>query len=401
MLIYGDQNVYDAAVKRINFLFDEFETVVVGMSGGKDSTVIFNLCLAIARERNRLPLKVLWIDQEGEWQATVDFNEWIMTHPDVEPMWFQMPMLITNNASSFDRYAYCWKEGEEWIHDKHPLSIKENVYGVDRFHDLFEAIFTHHFPNQSACYISGVRTEENIKRLVALTHQLTYKWITWGKKYNKAIEHYAFYPIYDWSYRDVWKAIHNNKWKYNPIYNRMYQLGKSIYSMRVSNLHHETAVQDLLMLQEIEPETWEKMAKRIKGANTISHLNEASFRCPKELPYMFQSWEEYACHLINNIIQEEKHVKMLQGQIKRMSAIYTDIEINNTMWQKVINTVLSSDWDFTKLHNWELGSPINAYRSVKKGTSKRENFHKDINSRYMTPELQHKLIKFFEHDESN
>ena len=92
---------------------------------------------------------------------------------------------------------------------------------------------------------------------------------------------------------------------------------------------------------------------------------------------------------------------MLQGQIKRMSAIYTDIEINNTMWQKVINTVLSSDWDFTKLHNWELGSPINAYRSVKKGTSKRENFHKDINSRYMTPELQHKLIKFFEHDESN
>ena len=94
-------------------LFDEFENVVIGMSGGKDSTVVFNLALQVAREKNRLPLAVMWVDQEAEWQGTVDFVTKVMTNKDVKPYWFQMPMVITNNASSFHRYNYCWNEEDK------------------------------------------------------------------------------------------------------------------------------------------------------------------------------------------------------------------------------------------------------------------------------------------------
>lgn len=69
MKVYKKQSVYDAALDRIRYLFDEFPNVIVGFSGGKDSTVVLELALIVAREKNRLPLDVLFIDQEAEWQA--------------------------------------------------------------------------------------------------------------------------------------------------------------------------------------------------------------------------------------------------------------------------------------------------------------------------------------------
>jgi len=39
MAIYGTKTVYDAALERIDYLFDEFENVIVTFSGGKDSTL--------------------------------------------------------------------------------------------------------------------------------------------------------------------------------------------------------------------------------------------------------------------------------------------------------------------------------------------------------------------------
>ena len=88
MKIYSNVNVYDAALKRMNWLFDEFPNVVVGFSGGKDSTVVYNLALQVAREKNRLPLRVLFLDQEAEWQSTIDTVRLVMENPDVEPLWY-------------------------------------------------------------------------------------------------------------------------------------------------------------------------------------------------------------------------------------------------------------------------------------------------------------------------
>ena len=92
MKFYSNISVYDASIKRMENLFDEFEEIVVGFSGGKDSTVTLHLALEIAEKRNRLPLKVLFIDQEAEWQGTIDYVKKIMYDDRVEPLWFQMPI---------------------------------------------------------------------------------------------------------------------------------------------------------------------------------------------------------------------------------------------------------------------------------------------------------------------
>ena len=125
----------------------------------------------------------------------------------VEPLWFQMPIVITNNASTEHRYSYCWDENkkEEWLHPKDPISIKENKYNCERFHDLFKAILQVDFKDKKTCYLAGVRTQEAPKRLMSLTSGLTYKDITYGKQLTKALGHYTFYPIYDWEIKDIWK----------------------------------------------------------------------------------------------------------------------------------------------------------------------------------------------------
>jgi len=91
MKYYSNKNVYEKAIERIEYLFNEFEEVIVGFSGGKDSTVTLHLCLEVAEKLNRLPLKVCFIDQEAEWQGTIDYVDKVMRRDDVEPLWFQMP----------------------------------------------------------------------------------------------------------------------------------------------------------------------------------------------------------------------------------------------------------------------------------------------------------------------
>ena len=144
-----ENNVFDEALNRIRMLFDTHDDIIVSMSGGKDSTVVFNLALMVAREKSRLPLKVFWLDQEAEWQHTVDYMNEIFNMPEVEPYWFQIPFDFTNSLSAQSNFLRVFDESCEskWVHKKSDIAIKENPTKFNRYHDL-----THKFTMFGACF---------------------------------------------------------------------------------------------------------------------------------------------------------------------------------------------------------------------------------------------------------
>ena len=179
--------------------------------------------------------------------------------------------------------------------------------------------------------------------------------------------------------------------------------------MRVSNLHHETALKNLLLVQEIEPKTWNKVSKKIEGANTIKHIKGNSFTCPRELPYMFEDWREYALHLAKYLVPDENYRELLDKKIESHK-IYHDGLIHRDFWRKIIDTILSSDFDFTKLKNWTMSSHADAYRRYHmnpNGTDKvKSRWIKPmtLSTKYLTLEQKLEVLNYFkngEHKKSN
>lgn len=351
---YLNQNVFDAALDRIRYLFDEFHDVIVSFSGGKDSTVVLNLALQVAKEKNRLPVKVLFIDQEAEWATVISYVKTVMYDSRVDPYWFQIPLRLFNSTSTTQPWLFCWDKRKEalWVHEKDLISKKDNIYGTDRFKELFSAIHRVEFPPQT-CMIGGVRCEESPVRTLGLTSSATYKDITWGKIQNKALHQFTFYPIYDWGFRDVWHAIEANHWPYCRIYDYMYQYGYSIHQMRVSNVHHETAVQHLFFLQEIEPNTWDRLTKRIRGINTAGKLNKDDFFAKQmSLPFMFADWKEYRDYLLSHLIQDIKIQEKFRHKFEALDCKFEGMRDMTILYKAQINTILTNDYYFTKLENF-------------------------------------------------
>jgi len=357
MKIYKKNNVFEEALERIRFLFDEFEEVWVSFSGGKDSTVIYNLAKIVAREKGKLPLKVVFLDQEAEYEHTIELVREIMYDEDVEPYWIQVPIKLFNATSTQDEWLLCWDEDnpDKWIREKDPISYKENHWGTDRFADFFLKFMNAESKardNMKMCYLTGVRTEESPSRYIGLTTSPTYKWITWGKKnqYNKNT--FSFHPIYDWSYTDVWKAIHDNGWDYNKIYDYQYQHGVRTQDMRVSNLHHETAVHHLFFLQEVEPDTYQRLTQRVKGMDTAGKLGRDDYFVT-ELPFMFKDWKEYRDYLLEKLITNEEHREKMRKDFHRTEKKYIPAVKANSIYKTHISIILTNDYHGTKLGNAE------------------------------------------------
>lgn len=377
MKIHLPKNVFDAALDRIRWLYDEFPNVIVGFSGGKDSTVVFNLAMIVAKEKGRLPVRVLFVDQEAEWQSTIDYVTEVMESPGVEPKWYQMPIRLFNATSTTEHWLMCWNPADEerWMRPRVPYSVHENVYGTDRFGKLFAAIIAKEYPDTPTCYLAGVRAEESPGRRMGLTQAEAYKGETWGTGLAPRRGHYTMYPIYDWSTRDVWKAIHSNGWSYNKLYDAMYQYGVPVSRMRVSNVHHETAVHSLFYLQEIEGETYTKLTQRIAGIDMAGKLGPSDY-FGGQLPYMFRNWREYRDFLLEKLIANEDWKAGFRKRFAKHDEMYAGMG-EEAVCRLHIASILTNDWEHIKLKNFET-APQNlsykrAYQRKKRAERAAEN----------------------------
>lgn len=302
---YGIENVLEATQKRIAFLFDNYDNISLSFSGGKDSTALFHLINAEAIKRDRKFI-LYFQDQEAEYQGTIDFVEWAMSQPNVIPYWYQVPIFMTNAASHQQLFLWAWGENEEWVREKHPLAIHkiENRY-PKRFYKFNLWVGQNLRKLKGSCVsIIGLRAEESPDRRFVMFGEDSEMF--WLRRKN---EPYKAYPIIDWSYTDVWKYLIENNLKYNKIYDKMYMLGGNLRYFRVSNLVHEKAFRCLTDLQELEPETYDKLEKRLKGVHTAAiYGKENLIYSIKELPENFKTWKAYKDFLLTSIHPDLKRI---------------------------------------------------------------------------------------------
>ena len=334
MKIYNQyKDVLEAARERVSLIFDNFKDISVSISSGKDSSVCFHLFLQEAIKRNR-KITAFFLDQEAEYQASIDLIRIMMQHKNVIPAWYQVPIYLTNATSYTDYFLYAWGPGEQWMREKDPLAIHEiNEEYPKRFYEFFGWLES---KSPETAYIVGLRAEEGVIRYRAVTKYDGWKGLKWSTVTKDVVK---FYPIYDWSVTDVFKFLYDFEIPYNKIYDLMYLDNYSIYSsMRVSNLIHEKSYKCLVDLPRYEAETYEKLCVRLKGVATASrYASEKLVFSNKKLTKHYSTWKEFRDFLLASIPKDE-HREAFENRFSKQ-------EQSENMFQKQVGQLLLNDYE--------------------------------------------------------
>lgn len=307
-----DENVLEAARRRIEFIFDNFETVMVSVSGGKDSTVLAHLVLLEAQRRNRR-VPIFFLDEEVVYQETINQVEYIMEEMapgHTIPLWLQLEFHLTNATSLTEHQFVPWEagKGKLWMRPKKSYAIKfppwdrstETVADKAKgfgFYDVFtnfERMYT------NTAFLVGLRGTESPNRWRTVSkHPATIggERVYWSTAKGA---NFSLYPLYDWNVHDIWHYIHEHKLRYHRIYDYQFRKGYPVGEMRISSLIHEKSFKALCDLPEFEPETYNKLLKRAKGIALAQETGKTAklFRASK-LPKNFSSWRAYRDFLLS------------------------------------------------------------------------------------------------------
>lgn len=314
--LYTDVNVYDAFLGRMEFIFKEFDNILVSFSGGKDSGLLLNMVLDY--KRKHYPDRKIGLfhqDFEAQYSYTTDYvrQTFEALKDEVEAYWVCLPMATRTALSNYEMYWYPWDDTkrELWVRGMpvgdYVINLENNPMTTYKYRMHQEDLakqFSHWYSmtheGKTVCLL-GIRTDESLYRYSGIVNKrYGYKdtcYIT--KQFQNC---WAASPIYDWSARDVWAANARFGYSYNKIYDLYFKAGLSPEQMRVASPFNEYAVESLNLYRVIEPATWAKLVGRVRGANfgAIYGKTKAFGARKITLPEGY-TWKEYTRFLLSTL----------------------------------------------------------------------------------------------------
>ncbi|MCI8977532.1 MAG: DUF3440 domain-containing protein [Lachnospiraceae bacterium] len=279
---YVKQNVYDAFIERLHFIFQEFDNIYVSFSGGKDSGLLLNMVLDFRRKY--YPDRIIGVfhqDFEAQYTVTSEYVERTFERikDEVEPYWVCLPMATRTALSSYEMYWYPWDDTkkEVWVR---PMPEKEYVINLEN-----NPITTYHYrmhqedlakqfgrwyrlihgSKKTVCLL-GMRADESLQRYSGfLNKKYGYEGECWITNQFKGV--YCASPLYDWSSGDIWHANYLFGYDYNYLYDLYYMAGLKVSQMRVASPFNDYSKDALNLYRVIDPEIWAKLVGRVQGAN--------------------------------------------------------------------------------------------------------------------------------------
>lgn len=263
---YLDQSVYQKAIERIEYCYKSYDQVVVSFSGGKDSTAVLNVAYEVAERLGKLPLKVMFFDEEAIHPPTIEYVQRVSERPGINLEWYCLPFTHRNACSSISPYWICWNEPERdiWVRPMPDQAITHHRLWVDgmtvpEFSDIISEA------DRNTCVLTGIRAQESLRRQRAVSFKRNDNYIN-PKRNGSALAH----PIYDWSSTDVWKLVEIKSLDYNRTYDFLNQtrLSNILLQQRVGVPFGEQPLQGLWKYAECWPDMWARMIERVPGVAT-------------------------------------------------------------------------------------------------------------------------------------
>lgn len=320
-------NVYEAAIKRLNIIFDNFQYVYVSFSGGKDSGVLLELCAKVAKERGRR-FGIFHMDYEAQYTKTTDYVMRTLERFKDEADIYHVcvPFKVTTCTSMFQHFwrPYEASKRELWVKNvpEWAMTEKDFPFFTERMWDYdFQNEFGEWLASKysSVCSLVGIRTGESLNRWRAVHSDKNYKvWngYSWTNTARKCV---TAYPLHDWATEDVWTANAKNGWDYNRLYDLFYYAGVPLHKQRVASPFISEGIEALHLYQVIEPDTWGKLIGRVNGVNFAGIYGRTTAMGRRKItkPPHF-TWEQYMYFLLDTLPKEtkQKYLDKLATSVK-------------------------------------------------------------------------------------
>jgi predicted phosphoadenosine phosphosulfate sulfurtransferase len=312
-------NVWEAALDRAARIVDRFDHVAVLFSGGKDSTAALNVTLEACRAAGRLPLRVVFYDEEAIPLQTVDYVRRVAARPDVELEWYCTPTAANNACSPTSPFWWPWEEESrhlwvrDWPDEGRPLGpIADMPRELRPKHAEANRYLIDPKKHGSSALVMGIRATESMMRHNAVVHRTEDNYLVPAPDGM----YYRAYPIYDWRNEDVWTAPAQMGWDYNRAYDVLRMAGLSTDQQRMAPPFGAEPMQSLWTFKECFPEVWDKMTDRVPGAAAAARYARTelySFGSSPEKPPGL-TWPAFVRQLIERNHAPETQPKVA-GQI--------------------------------------------------------------------------------------
>ena len=317
---YLDIDVYEAAQQRMKYIFDNFDNVLVALSGGKDSSVAFNLAYEYAKEHDRLDkLGYYFLDYESQYKMTIDYVQWVFdTYKGLHRYWICLPNSVPSATSMQTGLWVPWEKAKKdiWVRqmpqanyvineDNVPWGYKPGTEDYAAQEDFTKWFSSTH---GKTAVIIAIRADESMNRYRTIKSQHK-KNVYGGKEWLVSKNELTVnaYPLYDWTVDDIWTANGKRGWKYNHLYDLYYQAGMPINQMRVASPFLSEGLGTLKYYQAIEPDTWAKMVGRVNGVSFAGIYGGTTLMGWKsiKLPKGY-TWKKYLKFLLSTLPEQTR-----------------------------------------------------------------------------------------------